>query len=117
MTNTTNGKEKFVSIYQFANLVGSRPQHLYSLNREGKIPEDLIKEGLDGKPMLSLERAQEWWKNRLLAREEKKAEKVMLVQDPIATLQMLVAWFEQTKHREITKSLKEVLVKLESEQE
>lgn len=116
MTNTTTATQ-FVSIRAFAIAMGKAPQQLYGMNREGKIPVELIVTDLKGQPMLKLEEATQWWNERQAGKASKvTTSNVQAQQDPKLLLSMLVSWMEQTSNKKLTEDLKEVLAKMEGKE-
>ena len=101
--------EKMVSIYQFAKLVGKPAQYFYGLNREGKIPEELIVPALDGKPMLKLEEAKVWYEERRNSPRSNGVTRMNNGMAPEDVLGHLVTWFEMAGKKTIARDLKKVL--------
>lgn len=108
---------KSVSIYQFANQVGVAPQRIYGLNREGKIPAELMVQAVDGKPMLKLDEALVWWEERSNAPRESRSAYVAPQADPKQILEMLVGWFEQANKKVLARDLKKVLAQMDQPEE
>jgi len=106
-----------VSIYKFATEKGVRPQYLYQKMADGKIPNNVyVIDAKNDQPFLIREKAEEWWQNLLLAREERRQKqdgKVKLIGNPKQVLQMVIEFFREAGKEQVAVDLEKVLDQIE----
>lgn len=116
MTTTTNSvtpvqtKGNFVSPIKFSEIIGKKPQQVYTWLRENKIPADCIQEDMfSDKKLLILDKTLEWYNNRQ-TRTSSPVNPVQFVQqDPSKLLEMMIGWFVQAGQHTLADDLGEVL--------
>lgn len=111
MTTTTT-VSTFVTPIQFSKEIGKNPQQVYQWIRENKIPEEcLVQDTISGKKVFVREQIETWYQNRP-TRSGSTNNTVRLTQDPTMILEMMVGWFKESGHEELSGDLEKVLLKL-----
>jgi hypothetical protein len=114
---TTNEQSRLVSVYQFAQMKGVRPQYLYQKIRDHKVPANVLKYNNTNtlgdpkvQPYFILHKAEQWWSDLLVAREVRAQaaadRKVQVVAKPVAALDTVIEFLGTLEDKNATKTIK-----------
>lgn len=107
---TVQTKGNFVSPIKFSEIIGKKPQQVYTWLRTNSIPKECIQEDMfSDKKLLILDKTLEWYNNKPSRSSGNNNPVTMLTQDPSQMLEMMIGWFKQAGQISLADDLDEVL--------